>query len=526
MRIIIDKREFDFINKENVLSNHIHLDLYTSVNQQKAHFFETLGNIGEIMQIEPSLSNEELSIYCSQSDTVYGAFHQEPRENLSCRLLQHTKGSLMLTEGFNCGWSFHDSTMNIVTTKKQLDQLKNGLNSAAPRMGVFTPRLNERDFYLPDNKIISSAKKQRCIENDCFHLVYAGRFLANKGICQLIRALNIWPIAKIQITLIGNVEPNFHISQSNAIHITFDDFFKREVVDRNQRVRLVIERALQQRNLREIYWSSDCFIYPSFHEDENFGMAPREAMLCGVPFIVTDFCGLGQLYDARGGIIKTYPTLGGIRFSLKSLRHQIEMIHSWNNKQRTENRIFNKDFVKEECDQTRALLSLKMSIEEILKLQPGSPLVGGWRSKERIDRWAEIGPESFKKAISKACSPPPEGLYVDGTGYASDGWYSEPHFLQAIQAFYTTYNFSPVVKKGSCYRGFWRVAIWPEEKSLLEFGFPGPRIKRFNMDDWRIITDIAKHVFNGEIEFWPTSIKSVEVVQQLVDLGYLVPDEL
>ncbi len=525
MKIVVSKKELDFKNENATKEGEFILNDATSVNQLKEHYFEALSKIGDIISIDDTSPDPEVSKLCSRPDTIFAFFHEEPRENVLCRLLQHSLGGLMLMGGFNCRWTFRDSTMNMLTTHKQRDQLQNGLGIAAPHMGIFTPRLNEEVFYLPHEKEKKpSLKSSR--EDDTFHIVYAGRYIANKGICQLVRSLNIWPCNKTQITLVGNVEPNFHISQSNTLHVTFNSFLKREVAGRNSTVNLVFIPAQKQEVLRGIYWTADCFLYPSFHEDENFALAPREAILCGIPFVVTDFCGLGQLSKAQGGIVSTYPTLGGVRYSLKDLREEVEKVRLWGQKQIMENRDFNVNFVREECSETKSLLSLKLASEELLRKPIDENPVGSWHSKERIERWSSIGPESFKKAISLAGTEPPEGLYVEGTGYASDGWYSEPYFMQAIQSLYTTHNSPPIVRDGCCYRGFWRISLWKAEQAIVEFGFPGPRIKRFDSKQWDILTGSALVGKAGEVEFYPKGEAAKEILQHLVDLGYLVPDEL
>ncbi len=521
MRIVINNAEIDSL-KAVISNGKISIDASVSVNQLKSHYFEALSKIGELIPVDAAVSDEELANLCSEDDVIYAYFHEEPRENVKCRLLQHTLGSLMLMGGFNCRWTYRDSTMNLITSKKQLNQLRDGLQNAAPHLGVFTPRLNSNAFFMPVERQIMKKKNNHAY----FNIVYAGRFIANKGICQLIRALNLWPIENSQVTLIGDVEPNFHISQSNTLHVTFKSFFKREVIQKNNKIKLIVKPTLKQEALKELYWASDCFVYPTFHEDENFGMAPREAMLCGLPFVVTDFCGLGQLSEARGGIIKTYPTLGGVRYSIKNLRDKLYIIREWSEKEIIENKYFNENFVKDECSEKKSYLSLKRSIEELLQIPIDTKPVGKWNSTERIDRWAKIGPDSLKKAISLAKTEPPEGLYVDGTGYASDGWYSEPYFMQAIQALYTNYKTPPSVEKNKCYRGFWRIDLWAQEKAIVEFGFPGPRIMRFNSQEWKTMSEICVNGKNNEIEFYPKDNSAIKTIQKLVDFGYLVPDEL
>ncbi len=256
------------------------------------------------------------------------------------------------------------------------------------------------------------------------------------------------------------------------------------------------------------------------------GATPREAILCGVPTVVTDFCGLGQLANTNGGMVNTYATLGGVRYSLKQLSDEVHKIMAWTEKEKKFNKHYNSDRVADECDTKKSEQSLKTATEQLLKIPLGEAPIGGWRSKERLDKWMKKAPKSFKEAVALAKTSYPEGLYVDGTGEIGLGWYSEPHFLKAIQGIYTTYPIPPRVEKDKCYRGFWRIAIWKEEKAIVEFGFPGPRIKRYNKTDWEFLIQSIKIIENTEPVFYPSDSKSIDLVKDLLELGYVVPDAL
>jgi len=60
----------------------------------------------------------------------------------------------------------------------------------------------------------------------------------------------------------------------------------------------------------------------------------------------------------------------------------------------------------------------------------------------------------------------------------------------------------------------------------VEFGFPGPRILRFNEADWSDIVAVANPLSMDEIEFAPKDEGTCRILQKAVDLGYLVPHEL
>jgi glycosyltransferase involved in cell wall biosynthesis len=523
MKILIDQKELDFehleVDKEQLLTAE------TSVSKLKAHFFEALGKVGEIISVDNSWSNQDIKNACARDDTFIATFHERPPD-VPCRLFQHTKGGLMLTGGFLDGWTFRNSTANIVETNRQSIQLKNALGDQSPLLGVFAQRLNTDVFRLPTLAERQAAREFRGIHDETFHLVYAGRWIANKGITQTVRCLNRWPLQNVLFTLIGDFEPDFFISQNGGLHTTFQDFFQREVKERSPYMPIRYEQPVRQETLAKHLWSADVFIYPSFHEDEASGNAAHEAVLCGVPSIVSDWCGLGQLgLNTRGGAIRTYPSLGGVRYSLRALRDRIGSLAEESKIANDETRRADADWVQTEWNPAFLQKSLIKVAEELLRRPAAPSPSGGWRCRSRVDRWAEVGPDSFCEAIRLGGSSPPDGLYVDGLGLSCGEWLSEPHFLTAIQAFYTTIPAVPIIDTGCCLRGFWRIALWKEERAIVEFGFPGPRVKRFLEKEWNRLLQASHIGTDGEPEFRPQTGEALAPLQDLVELGYLVPDE-
>lgn len=524
MRFIVHKNDLDLgvTEKEDISFT---LNASTSVNQLKTDYYYLLSKIGSFIQLSNEDPLEKWQKICDQDDVIFASFHEYPKQGVGCRFIKHSLGSLLVSGGFLGGWEFRESSFNVVTCNKQAEQLKVGLGIACPNLGVLVPSINNTVFRLPEKKEIVQSKQKFKLDQDKFNLIYSGRLIANKGIVQLVRALNLWPLKETALTIVGSYEPDFINYSSNTCHANFDEFFTREVVLYSRKVSIAMHEAKPHEELRAFFWASDCFVYPSFHEDENFGMAPREAMLSGIPAVVTDFCGLGALSSSKSKVVKTYPTLGGVRYSLFELRQQINEIKGWDKKERKENKGINAGFVGQECDQSFALSALDNTVKQLLSKSPGEPPAGGWRSKARIDQWATVGPDSFKKAIVLKDTPNPEGIFVYGTGYPfNKQWFSDIHFQKAVQSFYTSLPEAPRVIEGETYRGFWRIALWPDEKAVVEFGYPGPRIKSYKPSDWDIINEISHQGELNEAVFIPKGQRSIKLVQELLELGYLVPD--
>jgi len=437
MRFVVQKAELNFESSQQLLSTASLLNSSTSVNYLKAHFFETIASLGQIIIVDESYQLEQLKLLCLADDVVVVYFHEAPLNDLSCRVLMHSMGSLMICGGFMHKWTFGKSVCNVVTSQIQAQNLKTRLGDAAPIMCVFPPKLNTNLFRLPSETEVWNAKAHFSVSANEFHIVYAGRLIANKGISQVVRALNIFKEhVSLRITIVGDFETDFYINQSHCYNTTFPHFFEREVISHNIHCSIQRLPSMRHEQLRQLFWSADCFVYASFHEDENFGITPREAMLCGVPVVATDFCGLGALKDAKCEILKTYPTLAGIRFSVKELAEKIYRIWNRDLFESRNDKKFNSIWVQEECNVIASEQLLKLAVNNLLDIPVSLPPVGGWRSKERFDNWMAKAPVAFKQAVANHGKAVPDGLFVDGTGNTECEWFSEPYFMKAIQGLY------------------------------------------------------------------------------------------
>lgn len=86
-------------------------------------------------------------------------------------------------------------------------------------------------------------------------------------------------------------------------------------------------------------------------------------------------------------MIKTYPTLGGVRYSLNQLAEEISTIRNWNDYEKNANIKFNAEVVLDFCNTEKSELELKTVVEQLLKIPVCEAPTGGWRSKERFDKW-------------------------------------------------------------------------------------------------------------------------------------------
>ena len=520
MEFIIFRKEWDKKASANGPAAGLALRSMTSVEKLKAHLFKTLGELGTITVVDDEIGVDALVRLASKPGVILVPFLKVfPWFSFPHRVLAHSLGDYLLPHVFFAANNYAPNTTTLVTSDVQAERIRNHLHQAAPRLCTFSPTLDERDLYPPNPKEKRAARKKYHADETDFHIVYAGRWLSSKGICQLIRALNLWPLKKTKITLAGNFEPDFHLYQTSASHFNFEHYFDHEVVVHNQ-VPLETLKAQDPDGLRELFWSADLFVYPSVHEDENFGIVPREAVLCGTPVLTSDFCGLKTVGDTMPwGPLSTYATLAGPRFSLFELGRKIKTVLK-SGGQDLERPI---QAIRSECDYQLAKSNLKKACEELAR-EPLAKVPGLQQMEKTIlhnlYKYAEV--ELVNVLLKEESSPLPDGVFTDGGAPVADR--GKMGLLQAvIQGFYTTSPVPPEVETNTLWRGFWRVAAWPDECKIIEFGFPGPRIKQYSEKEWKNFSPAFTHS-HGETTICPRTKIQVQYTQELVDMGYLVPD--
>jgi hypothetical protein len=526
MRFYAFKSDLDYLPSTGNPDSVVSLNSTTSVRKLKAHFFECVRSLGNLTLLDENLSHSELASIFQQPDAVLAHVHRIQDSPswyaVPKRTLAHSLGDFLLPDPLYRYVTMHRAnTVYLVTAAFQKARLEKHLGAAAPTMAVFAPRLDETLFRPPTPGERTSARAAFGLSEGAIHIVYAGRWLATKGLCQLLRAFHLWPMAKATITVVGGFERTFPIMFASASHYTFPSFFRREFVVHMKGKTLRMSDPLAGEGLRNALWSADLFVYPSVHEDENFGMAPREAILCGVPVVVADFCGLHPLASSMPwGGVATYPTLCGPRYSVWQLRKTIAeavIAKRWDAETCAV-------AVRKECDPSVSRLSMEKAVTSLLSVPLVIPIeVREAERKGRNELFRYANSHVVRAFVDKA-KEVPDGALVDGMGMHNPS-FPELQLLQAIQGFYTSVDKAPIVEAGSRMRGFFRVSLWREERAIVEFGFPGPRMKRYGEADWASLVSCVTAGNRSDITMAPRTKAQIALAQDLVDLGYVVPDQ-
>ncbi len=135
-------------------------------------------------------------------------------------------------------------------------------NGATASKIIEIPLWADCDFWHPP-------PASRVAAQSGLKVLYAGGISLRKGVPYLLAAASQCGSA-VELTLVGNVA---------------DEIRPLLVKFRNHRLLPYQQRA----GLRDLYWASDILVLPSL--GESWGFVALEAMLCGLPVIVTENCG-------------------------------------------------------------------------------------------------------------------------------------------------------------------------------------------------------------------------------------------
>lgn len=149
--------------------------------------------------------------------------------------------------------------------------------------------------------LVASSRERFRISLDDFVFVYSGRISLQKNVHALIRPFAEY-LRKINpralLLLAGPIDQMGlpYLGQNPA-----EGWYPEKLVNQIERwipgefrsqVRYLGE--LDAEPLRQVCHAADCYISLSTHNDEDFGMAPAEASLCGLPLLLTDWGGFSS----------------------------------------------------------------------------------------------------------------------------------------------------------------------------------------------------------------------------------------
>jgi len=182
----------------------------------------------------------------------------------------------------------------ICASDKQKNLLDSFLNDT--QVTTVIPFPVQKDIFYFDHKERSQVRQQLGLTDNDFLFLYTGRASLQKNVLELTRAMMNCA------SLLGNNLYFYFAGPFDDLCIPYKGFenppgvyFQRwmklsKSLDL-QRIRYI--NNLEANELRRMCNAADCFISLSTHNDEDFGMSPAEALMCGLQTILSDWGGYG-----------------------------------------------------------------------------------------------------------------------------------------------------------------------------------------------------------------------------------------
>jgi len=515
MRFFVLKEELDF-DLSKLQGFLPQLSSGVSVDSYRRWLLRCLRRFGPIVPLsKEDLTEKRLSSYLKKEGAILVTISLFPDvvgwEKIARRQLILSLGNLLVPEGLFHSRLLPSAQALLVSTNFQVRCLQRYLGKSIGYLAVFPPFIDTEFYRPPSHKEKNLARKRFGVAQDEFHIVFAGRWIVTKGVYQLIRCLDKWPLKNMKVSLTAELIPD-EKKAGLSRQQEFILFMDKEVF-RKRRTWLKINQARRDKKfLRELFWSADIFVNPSVHPDENYGITPREALACGVPCLTTNFCGLRPMADMmpwQG--LDSYPTPVGLRFSLGALRDKlVEVKNSYRSYSAG---YFRQLFLKEYSPDT-AVKELEKALRYLV-LQPAQlPLVPQKAiSGIQKELLSNLDPEMLRFLLKTSKELAEPVLFYGNQPF--------DYNILAVQSIYAASAVPPKIQKGQVLGGFFRIELWPQEKLLVEFASPHPRHKVFTTKDWQILLSCG-HKVGGEYIFIPQTEAQLGLLQELVDTGYLV----
>ena len=152
-----------------------------------------------------------------------------------------------------------------------------------------------------DPERFSIEPSEKRIPSERPHIGCVARLSEEKGLDLLIKAVRDVPSSTLSIIGVGKER----------------DHLERLISKHDLKDRVTIES--RKGNLGAFYNSLDMFVLPSRHHDP-FGLVAAEAMMLGIPVVVTDACGIaGQLTHGKDAIIVEANSLEALKEGISEL---------------------------------------------------------------------------------------------------------------------------------------------------------------------------------------------------------------
>lgn len=210
------------------------------------------------------------------------------------------------------GDNLQGTLTKFICSSRSQANLLGGLLLGADRLLDLCPFPLEAEKFYFDQNIRAQARASFQLKPNDTMLVYTGRMTFQKNVIRLVREFVEFAKteANAHLFLAGGID---HLGGPYDSMAPIPGFFYHQyqrVV--NEAPSEVSERIhflghVDQAELNQLYNAADAFASLSTFHDEDFGMSPAEALMCGAPALLTRWGGYAS-FETAGALIKFVPT--------------------------------------------------------------------------------------------------------------------------------------------------------------------------------------------------------------------------
>jgi len=191
----------------------------------------------------------------------------------------------------------------ICASERQAALVKRLISGAARSVAVCPFPVDASQFSF-DPQLRERARARLGLARDERALLYTGRFSLQKNSVRLLREAARFIATSpspTRLLLAGSFDdlgaPFFGVRQLPGYYFQLWNRMLKSLPARVSR-RIHYFGRLDSAQLRELYHAADCYFSLSLHHDEDFGMAPAEALSCGGAAVLTDWGGYTSFVKA------------------------------------------------------------------------------------------------------------------------------------------------------------------------------------------------------------------------------------
>lgn len=174
------------------------------------------------------------------------------------------------------------------------EKCKRYYNTDPERLHLLPPGINKERLLrdVPSARDRAALREQLGVANEGFLVLSVGSRFRTKGVDRAIRALAALPIAirrRTTLAVVGDDKPRAFRKLANALGVGDTVIF-----------------TGAREDIANFYHAADLLLHPSY--TESAGATILEAMICGLPVLVTANCGFAfHVEQARAGLVCPQP---------------------------------------------------------------------------------------------------------------------------------------------------------------------------------------------------------------------------